>query len=182
MPASNPSPHVISEVWVPSGKKKKCFGFLCDCSAGRATGKGKVRPSRRKTRSAKSLPLCSAVLNPHQCGQVQAFTRLSSLIRKSCLTNHKSSSTCAKGKIKPNTTTKWDSLSTHYVVITLHCHTRSLFLFSILKGYIYKIHMHHLLCVSDCQLLTRWNCTEGKMHRTQPGRWYYIDKSNHPTV
>lgn len=60
---------------------------------------------------------------------------------------------------------------------TLHCHTRSLFPFSIQQGYIYKIHVHHLLCVSDCQLLTRWNCIEGKMHQTQEGRWYYIDQS-----
>lgn len=81
-----------------------------------ATGKRKVRPSWRKTRSAKSLPQCLAALKPHQHGKLQAFTRPSSIIRKSCLTSYKSSSTRAKGKIKPNTTTKWDSLSTHYTV------------------------------------------------------------------
>lgn len=99
-----------------NSEKKKCFGFLCEYSSGMATGKGKARPSRRKTRSPKSLPLWSAVLNPHQRGQVQAFTRPSSLIRKSCLTGYKSSSTCAKGRIKPNTSTKWDSFGTHCVV------------------------------------------------------------------
>lgn len=141
-----------------------------------------MRPSQRKMRSAKSLPLCLAVLNPHQRGQVQAFTRPSSLIRKSCLTSHKSSRTCAKGKIKPNTTTKWDSLSPHYVVTLSTATHRLAFRFPILKGYIYKIHMHHLLYVSDGQILTRWNCIEGKMHQTQQGRWHNTDKSNRPSI
>lgn len=173
---------MISEVWVPSRKKRNVLVFFMAVQLEWQQERGKWGPhggKRGPPSPCLSAQLCWTLISVDRYG---AFTRPSSLIRKSCLTGHKSSSTCAKGKIKPNTTTKWDSLSTHYVVITLHCHTRSLFPFSILKGYIYKIHMHHLLCVSDCQLLTRWNCIEGKMHQTQPGRWYYIDKSNHPTV